>query len=401
LHTNLAKLAERENLSVLYEQFLRNESSPEDISRLIELFGTSDYDTLQDLVRKQLDDPHAAAVYHYENEQRYARIYSRLEQKMQPLRPAGKLWPKIYAAASLVLLVGIGVLYHLHNLPRVSVIAENTVHKDVKPGRDKAFLILSDGQTISLAEHRSGLLGKDAGMEILKTAGGKIEYIDRNSTQTSLKNRINILRTPMGGRYRVVLPDGTEVWLNAASQLTYPANFKDQKERKVELQGEAYIEVAKDPAHPFIVQTDDQQIRVLGTHFNVNAYHDDGGSKTTLLEGSISAASSHSKAIIEPGQQVVSGSGGTLKVVVADIELAVAWKNDQFMFESEPIKLLMKKVARWYDVDVIYGQDVPDVRFNGSISKFANISAVLKILESTGKIHFEVSGRKVYLTKKR
>lgn len=389
----------RDNLNKLYERFLRNESKPEDIRRLMELFGTADDQTLQELVRKQLNDPFATAPYNTGNNERYDRIFNNLKQQIEPARPTRTLWVKISVAASVVLFLGAWSYYFFRNSMPHPVIAEHRIHNDVKPGGNKAYLILSDGQSIALAGQRSGLIGKDAGNSIVKTADGQLKYVKRHNNHIGKEIPLNTLQTPVGGYYKVVLADGTKVWLNAASQLRYPADFRNMKQRKVELKGEAYFEVAKDSAHPFIVQTDDQQISVLGTHFNVNAYHDDGGSKTTLLEGSIRAAGKNAQAIIKPGQQVISSSTGKLNIDEVDTELVVAWKNDQFMFESEPVRPLMKAVARWYDVEVIFGADVPDVRFNGAISKFENISAVLKILESTGKIHFEVNGRKVYVTK--
>ncbi|MDR6941567.1 FecR family protein [Mucilaginibacter pocheonensis] len=388
-----------ENLNELYKRFLRHESKPEDIRRLMELFGTVDDQTLQELVRMQLDDPSAMVPFNAENRIRYDRIFNNLKQQTAPARPARKIWTAISAAASVILLLVTAGYYFLHSPSSRPVVAAQRIHNDVKPGGTNAYLILSDGQSIALAGERSGVIGMDAGKSIVKTANGQVEYVNGHNNHDNNKIGLNILQTPNGGHYRLVLADGTKVWLNAASQLTYPASFADLKERKIELKGEAYFEVAKDAAHPFIVRTDDQQIRVLGTHFNVNAYHDDGGSKTTLLEGSIRAAGNHSEAVVRPGQEVVSSSTGRLTIGQADTELAIAWKNDQFMFESEPVRPLMKKVARWYDVEVIYARDVPDVRFNGAISKFENISAVLKILESTGKIHFEVSGRNVYVTK--
>ncbi|SHE39342.1 FecR family protein [Pedobacter caeni] len=392
-------MAARENLNELYKRFLRKESNPEDIRLLTELFGTTEHRILEDMVREQLDDPSAIEPYHPENNERYERMFNNLKQQLKPVRKAKKLWIKVSAAASVILVMAAGGYFLLRDPMPDPVIARQKIHNDIKPGGNKAYLILSDGKSIDLTEQHTGVIGKDVGKSILKTADGGIEYVNRHGHPIAAHNAFNTLRTPNGGHYKVVLADGTKVWLNAASQLKYPADFKNLKERKIELMGEAYFEVAKDPAHPFIVQTDDQQIRVLGTHFNVNSYHDDGGSKTTLLEGSIRAVGKHAEVMVKPGQQVISNSTGQLKVDDADMELAVAWKNDQFMFESEPVRPLMKKVARWYDVEVIYNADVPDVRFNGAISKFENISAVLKILENTGKVHFEVRGRKVYVTK--
>nr|WP_157536314.1 FecR family protein [Mucilaginibacter sp. L294] len=391
-------MAARENLNELYGRFLRNESNPEDIRRLTDLFGTADDDMLHDMVRKQLDDPSAITPYSSESNEIYNRIFRKLEPQLVPARSV-KLLTKISAAASIALLIGLGSYYFFHDpVAHLNIVAQK-VAGDVAPGGNKAYLVLSNGQNISLTGEHSGLIGTDAGKDILKTDDGQIKYVDRHDMHNSDEVVFNTLRTPNGGHYKLILADGTKVWLNAASQLKYPADFKSLKERRIELTGEAYFEVAKDAIHPFIVQTDDQQIKVLGTHFNVNAYHDDGGSKTTLLEGSIRAAGRHANAIIKPGQQVISNNDGRLNINEVDTELAVAWKNDQFMFESESVRPLMKNVARWYDVDIIYDTDVPDVRFNGAISKFENISAVLKILENTGKIHFQVIGRKVYVTK--
>ncbi|MFD0793094.1 FecR family protein [Mucilaginibacter litoreus] len=392
-------MASRENLNELYKRFLQNECSPEDIRLLTELFGDADNDTLHAIVQKQLNDPFAITPHGSDYSERYDRILNNLRLQLKPEKRVIKLWPKIGVAASIIFLIGIGSYIFLRQPASHPFIARHTQPTEIKPGSDKAYLTLSDGQSIYLTQQRSGIIGNDGGKDIVKSPDEKIEYVDRHGLHNSQNIAFNTLRTPNGGHYKLVLADGTKVWLNAASQLKYPANFRYLKERKIELSGEAYFEVAKDARHPFIVQTDDQQIKVLGTHFNVNAYHDDGGSKTTLLEGSIRAATLKEQALIKPGQQVVSDLNGVLKVQDTDTEFAVAWKNDQFMFESEPVKPLMKSIARWYDVEVIYSKDAPDVRFNGAISKFENISAVLKILEKTGKIHFELSGRKVYVTK--
>jgi ferric-dicitrate binding protein FerR (iron transport regulator) len=165
------------------------------------------------------------------------------------------------------------------------------------------------------------------------------------------------------------------------------------------LTGEAYFEIATDASHPFTVQTDDQRVQVLGTHFNVNAYHDAGGSRTTLLEGSVQATSGRSTRRIRPGQQVVTDGRDQLTIKKVDTEQAVAWKNDQFMFNSLPLKELMSSLARWYDVEIVYAAELPAVRFNGSVSKFDDISVVLKILGSTGKARFKIAGKKVYVTR--
>lgn len=391
-------MAAKENLDELYERFLHNECNPDEISRLIELFDAADYNTLQEMVRKQLDDPSSTMLSRNSNQYRYDRIFNNLKEHTKPVRPVRSLWAKV-SAAGVILLVASGGYFWYHKDTPMPVTALHHMHKDVKPGGNRAYLTISDGTQINLSDFNSGRIVSDGGKDILQAVNGEISYVDGRATSKQVRLAINTLRTPNGGHYRVILPDGTKVWLNAASQLRYPANFRGLKQRKIDLTGEAYFEVAKDPLHPFVVQTDDQQIRVLGTHFNVNAYHDDGGSKTTLLEGSIHARGKQTEVVLTPGQQVSTMANGGLKVDPADQELAVAWKNDQFMFESEPIRILLKTLSRWYDVEVVYGTDVPDIRFNGAVSRFENISEVLKILESTGKVHFQLDGRKVRVTK--
>ncbi|SEB17698.1 FecR family protein [Pedobacter hartonius] len=392
-------MAAKENLDELYKRFLRNECNPAEISRLSELFDAADYQVLQEMVRQQLDDPSATIPFRSSNQYRYDRIFRNLKEHTKPSRPVRSLWANISAAAGLILLVASGGYFWYQKVSPKPVLALHQVHKDVKPGGNRAYLTLSDGREINLSGMKSGRIGSDGGNDILQAVNGEISYVDGQAVTEQGPAALNTLRTPNGGHYRVILPDGTKVWLNAASQLRYPANFEGLQQRKIDLTGEAYFEVAKDPHHPFVVQTDDQQIRVLGTHFNVNAYHDNGGSKTTLLEGSIHARGKQAEVTLVPGQQVSTVAKGRLKVDPADQEIAVAWKNDQFMFESEPISILMKTLARWYDVEVVYGKDVPDIRFNGAVSRFENISEVLKILESTGKIHFQIDGRKVRVIK--
>lgn len=390
-------MAKRYTIHELYDRFLLGQIDAEGLQELIGLFATADIVILEELVRQKLADERAVGPEHPDQPERYNRILMNLRAKIAHApEPKKWYWLRIAAAAATVTLIaGLSSYWFISSQ---QVMQEKPVVKtkvEVKPGGNKAFLTLSNGKSISLATVPAGVIAEDAGDHIRKVVEGQITYVAGSDRHTN--PGFNVLRTPNGGQYRVNLPDGTRVWLNAASSLKYPVNFKNLKERKIELTGEAYFEVSRDPKHPFIVQTDDQRIRVLGTRFNVNAYHDEGGSKTTLVEGSIKATSVNAAATIRPGHEVTTNGPGRLKVDVADIELALAWKNDQFMFESEPLRRLMKRLARWYDVDVVYGNDIPEIRFNGAISRFENISSVLKIVESTGKAHFKIVGRTLYV----
>ena len=237
---------------------------------------------------------------------------------------------------------------------------------------------------------------------INKVADGELIYqrspnIDSQSAEMVGYNQIDI---PRGGEYQeIVLSDGTRVWINSASTLRYPAAFTGH-DRKVELTGEAYFEVAQNPAKPFTVSCSSQTVEVLGTHFNINAYQDEPAIKTTLLEGkvNVTSAANNEVRILQPGQQSAL-VGNSFTVNPVDIEEAVAWKNGQFIFNNDNIQYIMRTISRWYNVDVEYSGIIPDDTFGGGTSRFENVSQVLNILQLTGKVHFEIEGRKIIVSK--
>jgi ferric-dicitrate binding protein FerR (iron transport regulator) len=191
-----------------------------------------------------------------------------------------------------------------------------------------------------------------------------------------------------------VLADGTKVWLNAASSLRFPAAFAG-KERIVELNGEGYFEVAKNASMPFHVRVHDMDVQVLGTHFNINAYTDETAMRTTLLEGSVQVSQGEQTQLLTPGQQAAASQNGQIQLADGvDVEEVMAWKNGMFQFQGADLETILRQAARWYDIDVEYKQRISD-RFSGQISKNVNLSQLLKILELTGKVHFEIEGRKI------
>nr|WP_262903047.1 FecR family protein [Sphingobacterium sp. GVS05A] len=233
------------------------------------------------------------------------------------------------------------------------------------------------------------------GIKISKSNDGQLIYeVGKNAGAGSGNH---ILSTTKGETYRIKLPDGTQVWLNAASALKYPMQFAHKGKREVELVGEAYFEVAKDPKHPFIVNTSGQQIKVLGTHFNVNSYADEPALRTTLLEGSVEVSSSNRKLKLLPGQQSSLNANGTLKLQQVDTAPIIAWTNHEFMFDEDDIESVMRKIARWYNVDVIYQGKKTTEKFGGGISRFDNVKQVLNLLENTGAVHFRIEGKNLYV----
>jgi len=234
-------------------------------------------------------------------------------------------------------------------------------------------------------------------MSVVKDAKGKLEYKPLGSVLAGKGALVyNRIQVPYGGQYQLELPDGTKVWLNAGSSLRYPVSFTGH-ERKVELTGEGYFEVAKNKTMPFRVQTSKQVVEVLGTHFNINAYNDDPSVKTTLLEGSVKVTQNTMGTfkMLKPGQQSVL-KNNELQVKEADTEEAVAWKNGLFLFNDQSLDEIMHQVSRWYDLQIVFDDvSLKTQRFGGSISRFKNVSQLLQVLESTGSVHFKIEGRRL------
>ncbi|WP_316817598.1 FecR family protein [Pedobacter nyackensis] len=318
-------------------------------------------------------------------------------QQFEKRKKHSRLYKYVGVAAS-ILILGIAIFY-MNRVKEVKPPA-SLYANDVAPGGNKAFLVLGNGKRLVLANLANGTIARQAGVRITKRESGQLVYDIDGYDPMGQTNVYNTIETPKGGQYQVHLPDGTAVWLNSASSLKYPVNFSAFKERGVELKGEAYFEVAKDQKHPFIVKSDQQVVKVLGTHFNVNTYADEPSVKTTLLEGSVKVSSANmTERTLKPGQQADLTNSGALNVFNVDTELSVAWKNKQFMFESEKIETVMRMIERWYDVDVEYTGEKTEERFGGAVSRFDHVSKVLKSLESTGKVHFRVQGRKIYVSK--
>lgn len=311
---------------------------------------------------------------------------------------------RYWAAAAAVVIIGISGYFYSNPAPtEQQLVVHQSKSNTIVPGSNKAFLTLADGRKISLTDANSGEIVKQEGLSINKTADGKIVYtvVDHGKNDGQEKTAFNTIETPKGGQYQINLPDGTKVWLNAASSLRYPTKFAGNI-RKVELTGEGYFEVAK--VHiPFVVKTLGQEVEVLGTHFNINSYRDEDDVKTTLLEGSVRVIplgtnkNNYSK-LLKPGEQSQLNEGD-LKVKAVDTESIVAWKNGDFIFKGDDLKSIMKKVARWYDVEVVYKGDFDNLKFGGYISRSKNISAVLNIMESTGKVDFNIKGKLVTVSR--
>ena len=314
------------------------------------------------------------------------------ERKMQ-LR-----WRWVSSAAALIL--AISAVFYMLNKPVDSDQSTPRLVTDVEPGTNKAVLTLASGKQIALTDAEPGVLANEADADVLKTADGEVVYNDGKDSGGEEEILLNTMSTPRGGQYHLVLADGTKIWLNAASSITYPVHFSGS-DRRVEITGEVYFEVAHLAGRKFHVVSKEQEIRVLGTHFNVNAYGDEPVVKTTLLEGSVSVRSSSSDATVRltPGEQAVL-SAKNLYSVKADTEQVMAWHEGDFVFRRHSIEEIMRMVSRWYAVDIDYQHFEPVKQtFTGVVSRSRNLSAVMSMIKkSVPDLKYEIKANKVSIS---
>jgi ferric-dicitrate binding protein FerR (iron transport regulator) len=306
-------------------------------------------------------------------------------------------WGRIAAAAIVLFLLGTTTYLWLNRTPHNIARTENPSNpfkNDVLPGGNKATLTLANGSSIILDSAANGTLAQQGNAKVLKTANGQLAYNTDNEKPAEVL--YNTLATPRGGQYQLVLPDGSKVWLNAASSIRYPTAFTG-KQRGVEITGEAYFEVAKNAAMPFMVKANGMEVKVLGTHFNVNAYDDETMVKTTLLEGAVRITKGVATAILKPGQQAQLINDQLLTINNADVEEAMAWKNGKLVFKQAAIKTIMRQAARWYDVEVVYKGKIEDT-YTIDVPRTVPASQLFRLLEQSGGVHFIIEGKKITVT---
>lgn len=383
-----------QELAVLINKYLAEDLSREEAEQLLD--SLSDEETreqweasltalLQNKAAHGLSDP----------DRMQAAFRSIMENKQAKAIPIYKKW---WRAAAAVLLIGLAggtafLLYNKQPIDRATAVNSKPMH-NVVPGGNKAVLTLGDGSQITLDSAGNGAIASQGNMQVIKLNGGQLAYNAVNGPKDARMVSYNTLSTPRGGQFQIILPDGTKVWLNAASSLRYPTTFAGT-EREVQLIGEAYFEVAKMNGMPFSVKVKDMEVQVLGTHFNVMAYQDETSIRTTLLEGAVRINHDAQLTNLHPGQQARLRSTGEMKVLDdVDVEGIVAWKNGYFQFNRESLAGIMRQVSRWYDADIEYEGTVPERQFGGKISRNSSIDDVLKILELSN-VHFRIEGKKI------
>lgn len=385
-----------QRINYLLKQFTADALSPAEKQELLAL-ATDPASVVGDEIVKLIEAEERVGTEVTETEKWEAVLNNVLAtDKPQKTPRSILLRPLKWAAAAAVLVVFSFTAYLSLNKKKEHVFAS-----DVAPGKNKAILTLADGRKISLSDAANGDVIEQAGISVSKTANGQLVYHIEKTAGNLDDSKVNTISTPNGGEWEIRLPDGSIVWLNAASSLQYPLNIGSSKQRKVELTGEAYFEVAKDKAHPFIVKTSKQELEVLGTHFNINSYANENVTRTTLLEGSVRVADLNSTEmlILKPGEQSVLSDNG-IEIKKVNTDQAVAWKNGYFMFDNEKQESILRKIARWYNVEIEYADpEAKEVMYYGTVSRFEKISKVLRKFEQTGEVRFDIKGNKLIVYK--
>ncbi|HEY1165048.1 MAG TPA: FecR domain-containing protein [Chitinophaga sp.] len=384
----------------LLRLYLENSCTPEQLEEVMEWLRNNDADRVllaqmkEDFVSSLNASPPAM------NEEQSIRLRKEILQRISPvpvIRIRSQRWMMVAAAAILAILFS-GIFYY--TIPRKTrgFVAASGSHKaaEIGPAVNKAVLTLADGSTVTLDDAHNGTLAQQGNTQIVQL-GAKLNY--KNAGNTGGMLMYNTIVTPRGSQYQLELPDGTKVWLNASSSLKFPTAFNGD-ERRVEITGEGYFEVAavkmkNGRKKSFIVKAGSAEVKVLGTHFNIMAYQDEPLAKTTLLEGAVRVVNGKDSVLLSPGQQSQLTKEGNIRVV-SNVNTGedLAWMNGYFLFEDADIGTIMRQLSRWYDVDVVYLYKTNE-RFNAQPSRSAKLSNVLKALEMTGKIHFTVEGKTI------
>lgn len=375
--------------------FIRNTLSEKEHDELDNWVNESDHN--MKLFEELTDEKNITANLEWMDKAQTEQSYQAMQEKGAFKAPSQKFYNRRIwlAAASVIVLLGVFFVYRYTASKPGSV--EDIVTTDttlLKPGGNRATLTLADGKMIDLTYAKTGTIEDGSGAQLSKTAEGEIVYAKDSGVSNTAS--FHTLSTPSGGQYQVTLPDGTKVWLNAASTIKYPPAFSGN-ERKVIITGEAYFEVAKNEKKPFrVLLPDSTAVIVTGTHFNINAYQNEKEQQVTLLEGSVTVSNAVNVTKLEPGTQASIKNKDITKEKVLDTEEITGWKDGLFVFHDAPIESIMMQIERWYDAKIIYQANIKQL-FNATILRKEPLAKVLKLLELNGYVHFKTENNTIYV----
>lgn len=380
-------MKDSKHIKLLFERYLNNHASREETAELFQYFqDTNNKEALEQMIENQLESRDKEELI---DKMILDRVFSKIDLDTEPQNITSPTWYKITGvAAAIILIISISYLF----------LNRNTYHDHtatiIEPGRDKATLVLSSGKTIVLEDVANGKLTEELGTTIEKTEKGGINYkIEGN---TDVRVAMNLLNVPKGGQFQITLSDGTKVWLNSNSSLKYPSAFS-ASERRVELTGEAYFEVSKNKQKPFIVETSLQKVEVLGTKFNINAYDDESSTQTSLAEGSVRVSCKNNTTLLKPGQQSTL-TDQNIAVRSINLDQVLDWKNGDFNFSNNNLKEIMRKISRWYNIEVIFEGPISQETYVAQISRKKRLNDVLRALQLSGSIKYSIRNNKLYIS---
>ncbi|WP_345948958.1 FecR domain-containing protein [Mucilaginibacter sp. PAMB04274] len=379
----------------LFAKFNKHACTPQEQEELMQYLDSEEYDKeiKKNILARLLEVPVDKEDIEDETEYILQKINAEIDKEtIVPFYR--KHW---WLVAATILLLGTITLLRFgvdNEQPVLNVKARVVKPIVILPGGNKAILTTANGNTISLTTAANGTLANISGVDISKTSDSQLRFTTQNKDEP-VSEGINTLTTPKGGNYDIFLADGTHVWLNAGSTLTFPTIF-NSAERQVSLTGEGYFEVVHN-GKPFIVHTATQTIQVLGTHFNVEAYSDEHIVRTTLLQGAVKVIRGTENILLTPGLTTINDGASKLYTVKADIEETMAWKNGQFIFDDTSIAEVMRKASRWYDVEVEIKDNVGDKKLLGTVSKYKTVNELLDVVALAGKIRYKIEGRRITL----
>ncbi|HET6999886.1 MAG TPA: FecR family protein [Puia sp.] len=403
-----------EHVDLLFAKYLRKECSAEEFEEMMTWLVAMDEgeknklsEPLKELWDKAMADRLPSTAEQVDWDRVFNTVVNSGEQTAAipfDVRPPVRIgWKKVAVAIVILGLIISGSYLLLNRKAPVEIVRQEKkvrlLPEEIHSKGNQAILTLANGSVIILDSTKNGIITNQGNVKIIKLDSGKLAYTPLTiNGAASSETSYNTISTPRAAQYQVVLSDGTKVWLNAASSLRYPTSFSGQ-DRKVELTGEGYFEVAKNKDKPFHVRVGAVEVEVLGTHFNIMAYDDEAAIQTTLLEGSVKVSYNNQTDLLKPGRQAsLSRTDSKLTMGDANVQQVVAWKNGYFYFDKSDVKTIMRQVSRWYDLDIVYESSVPDMKFSGKIERSLPLSGISHLLES-GQIHFRIEGKNCIMTK--